>query len=116
MADFSKEIADLEGIAAIAVDVGQRLTNENAPVGAVKSIGATEIWIIQETATRLAADLASPGLLAPPIPGPVPFEGEKPFVLAEEQKKLWQNGDESGGKGFNMEAEREKLKAGGKVL
>ena len=115
MADFSKEIADLNGIAAIASDIGKRLTNENAPVGALKSIGATEIWIIQETATRLAADLANPGLLPAPIPGPYPFEGEKPFVLAEEQRKLW-SGKESDKKGFNLEAEREKLKAGGKVL
>ena len=115
MADFSKEIADLNGIAAIASDIGKRLTNENAPVGALKSIGATEIWIIQETATRLAADLASPGLLAPPIPGPVPFEGEKPFVLAEEQRKLW-SGKESDETGFSLEAARTKAKAEGKVL
>ena len=82
----------------------------------MRSIGETELWVIAETAKRLAADLRdNPSLIAPPIPGPVPFEGEKPFVLAEEQRKLW-SGKESDKKGFNLEAEREKLKAGGKVL
>ena len=114
MADFSKEIADLEGIAAIASDVGKRLTNENSEPG-VRSPGQTEIWIIVETSRRLAADLRSPGLLPAPIPGPYPFEGEKPFVLAEEQRKLW-SGKESDETGFNLEAARTKAKAEGEVL
>lgn len=80
--DYSQEIKDLQSINSLAIDLGKRLVIQNAPVDGLKALGQTELWIIQETATRLAADLT--GYTAPV------GEGEdEVWSLSKEQNKLF---------------------------
>jgi hypothetical protein len=85
MADFSQEIKDLQSISTLAADIGKRLTNENAEPG-LRAPGSTELWLIGETAARLAADLQG---YSQPVGEPGKMQNAASFDLAEEQRRLW---------------------------
>jgi hypothetical protein len=96
--DYSAEIKDLKSISDLAIDLGKRLVIKDASVDAAKSIGQTELWIIQETAARLAADLvgyppimgeAAARLLADLESAPGKEGEDKEFSLVREQNKLF---------------------------